>query len=147
MFGAAASETSNVKVINTENFERLVAKDTWLLEFYAPWCGHCKRLAPIYEQVATALNGEVHVAKCDATVDRGLAARFPVTGYPSIYLVNGSAVYDYDGSRNKESIVNFARKGWKKATPLSFFKSPFSIIGKVKGYLIATGLKLIDLHE
>ena len=71
-----------MKVIGSDNFDRLTAKGTWLVEFYAPWCGHCKRLAPTYEKVASSLEGTVHVAKCDATVERGLAARFPVAGYP-----------------------------------------------------------------
>lgn len=76
------SEQSNVRILSSSNFDRVTKKGTWLVEFYAPWCGHCKRLAPIYEKVANELKGEVHVAKCDATLERGLAARFPVSGYP-----------------------------------------------------------------
>jgi len=81
-FSTAQGAETHVKVVGSSNFDRLTSDGTWLLEFYAPWCGHCKRLAPIYEQVAVALNDKVHVAKCDATVERGLAARFPISGYP-----------------------------------------------------------------
>ncbi len=78
----SSSDASFVKVLSSENFDRLMGKGTWLVQFYAPWCGHCKRLAPVFEQVASELQNEVNVAKCDATVERGLAARFPVSGYP-----------------------------------------------------------------
>ena len=54
----------------------------------------------------------------------------------------------YDGARTKEAITAFARTGWaNKGTPLGFLQSPFSAIGKSKGYLIATGALLLDAHE
>ena len=42
-------------------------EDTWFIEFYAPWCGHCKRFAPQYEELAKNLEGKIYVAKIDAT--------------------------------------------------------------------------------
>jgi len=60
------------------------SKDSWFVEFYAPWCGHCKKLEPEWNKLASDLNGYVKVAKVDATVNTNLAQRFGVTGYPSI---------------------------------------------------------------
>lgn len=55
-------------------------------EFYAPWCGHCKALAPAYEQVAQSFVGEdsVVIANLDATESRDVASKYDIQGYPSI---------------------------------------------------------------
>jgi len=60
-----------VKIIVGKNFDDLVInndKDV-LVEFYAPWCGHCKQLAPIYDELAAklAVNPNLVIAKCDST--------------------------------------------------------------------------------
>lgn len=55
-------------MLSGASFADAVSEGVWLLEFYAPWCGHCKRLEPIYEEVATLLQGDVHVGKVDATL-------------------------------------------------------------------------------
>lgn len=47
----------------------LDSKDIWFIEFYAPWCGHCKALAPEWDSAAAALNGQVKFGKVDATVE------------------------------------------------------------------------------
>jgi protein disulfide-isomerase A6 len=62
----------------------LRSKDIWLVEFYAPWCGHCKSLEPEWNIAASKLKGQVRLGKVDATVETGLAQRFGVKGYPTI---------------------------------------------------------------
>ena len=61
-----------------------MSKDIWFLEFYAPWCGHCKKLEPIWNEFAAKIGGQVKVGKVDATVETELAKRFGVRGYPQI---------------------------------------------------------------
>jgi len=59
---------SEVVVLTDKNFDELTKSRDWLLEFYAPWCGHCKKLTPIYETVATVLKAKgIGVAKIDCT--------------------------------------------------------------------------------
>ncbi len=81
----------DVVVLDGSNFDELVlgSRDIWLVEFYAPWCGHCKKLEPEWNEAASKLRGQVKMGKVDATVETALASRFGVRGYPTI------KVFDY----------------------------------------------------
>ena len=78
--------------LNESNFEHLTQINTgattgdWFIKFYAPWCGHCKRLAPTWEEVATELKGEVNVAKVDVTQNRALGKQYGIKGFPTLLL-------------------------------------------------------------
>ena len=80
----------DVVVLDASNFDELVlkSKDIWFVEFYAPWCGHCKKLEPEWNEAALKLKGQVKLGKVDATVESGLAQRFGVSGYPTIKFWN-----------------------------------------------------------
>ncbi|CAK8998190.1 Thioredoxin domain-containing protein (Membrane protein 23) (mp23) [Durusdinium trenchii] len=80
--------------------------------FYAPWCGHCKRLVPVWEQLAQKLRGQIAVAKVDATSEEGLANEFDVTGFPTLVLVASGKRYGYRGARNVEALADFALGGF-----------------------------------
>lgn len=55
-----------------------------LVEFFAPWCGHCKSLAPNFAKAATALKGTAKLASVDCTVEKDLCSRFGVQGFPTL---------------------------------------------------------------
>nr|CAA68777.1 unnamed protein product [Mus musculus] len=107
-------EENGVWVLNDGNFDNFVAdKDTVLLEFYAPWCGHCKQFAPEYEKIASTLKDNdppIAVAKIDATSASMLASKFDVSGYPTIKILKKGQAVDYDGSRTQEEIVAKVRE-------------------------------------
>lgn len=101
--------------LTDENFDRLVLKseDMWIIEFYAPWCGHCKKLAPQWEEAATELKGKVKVGALDATVHTLKAAQYGIEGYPSIkYFPVGKKdpdqILDYNGGRTSNNVINWA---------------------------------------
>jgi protein disulfide-isomerase A6 len=108
------SNKSNVVELTEANFNALVmeSNEQWLVEFYAPWCGHCQKLAPEWESAAKRLAGDgVKLGAVDATVHGQLAAKYGVSGYPTIKLFPAGpkgAPKDYRGAREADAIVDFA---------------------------------------
>uniref|UniRef100_A0A8C6M4H7 protein disulfide-isomerase n=1 Tax=Nothobranchius furzeri TaxID=105023 RepID=A0A8C6M4H7_NOTFU len=81
--------------------------------FYAPWCGYCKKLEPIWFDVGAELKSSgspVRVGKMDATAYSGMASEFGVRGYPTIKLLKGDLAFSYKGPRTKDDIVEFANR-------------------------------------
>jgi len=102
-----------VTVIVAKTFDEIVndpTKDV-LVEFYAPWCGHCKQLAPIYEEIGTVLKSvkSIVIAKIDATAN-DVSPKLGIKGFPTLKFFpanNKQTPIDYEGDRTKEGIINF----------------------------------------
>jgi len=102
-----------VKVAVAKNFDELVTnseKDV-LVEFYAPWCGHCKKLTPIYDELGQKMADEaVEIVKMDATAN-DVPAGFDVRGFPTIFWVKkGEKPVSYQGGREVDDFVKYIAK-------------------------------------
>ena len=83
---ALYSKNSGVVDLNPNNFDHRVkdSQGVWIVEFYAPWCGHCKNLAPEYQKAAKALAGIVNVGAVDCDEHKSLCGQYQVQGFPTI---------------------------------------------------------------
>ena len=111
------------------------------IEFYAPWCSHCQDFRPTWEDVAMHFHHQpekkVKVGKIDGDSERALSSRFAVKAYPSFFLVDGYTVYEYDGSRSKQNLVDFAEGGYRKTSSIPFLSSPMGPFGLCQGAFLA----------
>lgn len=112
----APAVEDGVYVLTDSNFNDFVSSKAFVLvEFYAPWCGHCKKLTPEYAKAATTLAGEnsaAVLAKVDATEQKELASRFSIQGFPTLKFFTGSLEnpVDFNGGRTDKEIVNWIKK-------------------------------------
>lgn len=107
------SDNGPVVKLTQQNFKELVLNDKngmWLVEFYAPWCGHCKNLAPSWELAAKQLKGVVNVGAVDMTTDENVGRPYNIQGFPTLKFFGNSkdSPIAYEGGRDADSIRTWA---------------------------------------
>jgi protein disulfide-isomerase A6 len=127
----AVAAKSAVLDLIPKNFDQVVLKSgkPTLVEFFAPWCGHCKNLAPVYEELALSFDyakDKVQIAKVDADAEKDLGKRFGIQGFPTLKWFDGKSdkPVDYNGGRDIDALSSFITqktgvKPKKKAAPPS----------------------------
>ena len=113
--GGLYTKSSPVQQLDPRTYEKTIARSNYtsIVEFYAPWCGHCKNLKPAYEKAATSLSGLANVAavNCDEDSNKPLCGQMGVQGFPTLKIVKPArkkggkpGVEDYNGERSARGI-------------------------------------------
>jgi len=128
---------AHVVELNPENFDKIVLDPgkNVLVEFYAPWCGHCKALKPQYEKVAKAFKDskDVVIAALDADTHRDIAQKYGISGFPTIKFFPATSkkqVVEYDLGRSAEDFVRFINS--HAGTDLDVGGMPSSAASRIK---------------
>merc|ERR1712130_499681 len=97
--------------LTNENIEEFIKSNNVLVEFYAPWCSHCKNFAPIYQELGMLVSNskratDVKIAKVDASKYSDLVPKFKIQGFPSLKLFMKSEEFvNFQGMRSVEQIL------------------------------------------
>lgn len=147
---------ADVPSLTDNNFKDFMKKnDKVLVEFYAPWCGHCKNLEPEYHAAGAEINDNdgipAKIVQVDATENQDTAGQYDVQGYPSLkWFEDGKVAEDYDGPRDSAGIISWVKGrvlptvskiSGKKAADFGKNAS-FAVVAYVKG-----GSKKETLYE
>ncbi|CAK9139128.1 unnamed protein product [Ilex paraguariensis] len=116
----SSTSADDVVVLTEDNFEKEVGQDRGaLVEFYAPWCGHCKKLAPDYEKLGASFKKakSVLIGKVDCDEHKSLCSKYGVSGYPTIqWFPKGSLEpKKYESSRTAEALAEFVNNEGEEA--------------------------------
>ncbi|CAH1790318.1 unnamed protein product [Owenia fusiformis] len=116
---------SKVATLNWQKFSNdiLESRDPWVVDFYAPWCGHCQVFAPEFERVAESLDGKVHAGKVNCDAEQWLCQQAGIGAYPSVRYYPGSMregwqqdMYGEDiNSQDGNYIIKLLKSKWKQS--------------------------------
>lgn len=119
--GSRGSSQNAVVDLKESNFAQQVynSKSVWMIEFFAPWCGHCKRLQPEWENASGKLKGAVNLGKVNCDEQQSLCQQFGVRGYPTIKFfkpgsTGPSSAEEYQGPREEAGIINYGMELFSK---------------------------------
>jgi protein disulfide-isomerase-like protein len=133
VFYCAAAAAPAIE-LNDANFEDLVLKkksEMWLVMFYAPWCGHCKHLKPIFDEAAPkARSYGMRMGKMDATANAIIPKQYDVKGYPTLLYYRKNEPQKYAAARDLEGFIEFAKV--MKKSPVVDVKNQHSLDAMTK---------------
>lgn len=97
---------NQIKHLDDSNFDSTIQDGVTLVDFYADWCGPCRMIAPIIEEIATEMSGKVTVAKLDIESAQNTTAKLNVTSIPTIIIFKGGEeVNRVVGVRDKNALM------------------------------------------
>src|SRR5882762_1616548 len=111
--GSGEPMSQNVVTLTNANFESEVKKagTPILVDFWAEWCGPCRMVAPVLEQIADELVGKVRIGKVNVDEENGLAGRYGIQSIPTLLLFKDGRVVDqFIGATSRDVLVKMLQK-------------------------------------
>ncbi|MHB1393142.1 MAG: thioredoxin [Clostridia bacterium] len=105
--------SKNIQIVNQQNFDNEVLKSDKpvLVDFWAAWCGPCRMVSPVIDQLADEYEGKLKIAKVNVDENPELAGRYDIMSIPSVFLFNnGSKVDGVIGARPKQIFEDMLKK-------------------------------------
>jgi len=105
--------SKNIKIVDRNNFNNEVLRSDRpvLVEFWAAWCGPCRMVAPVIDQLADEYEGKLEVAKVNVDENPELAGKYDIMSIPSVFMFNnGNKVGEIIGARPKQVFVDMLRR-------------------------------------
>jgi thioredoxin 1 len=97
--------SNHLKYLDDDNFDSEISNGVTLVDFYADWCGPCRMMTPIVDELAEELKGKAKIAKLDIEVSQKITSNFNVTSIPTLILFkDGQEIQRIIGVRDKETL-------------------------------------------
>ena len=104
----------SVKHLNSENFDSETSKGVALIDFWAEWCGPCKMLGPVLEEVAKEVGNDAVIGKINVDEAQELAMKYAVRSIPAIFILkDGKTIQQFIGIQSKQVLVNALKDALK----------------------------------
>lgn len=101
-----AADHAKIKILNSKNFKNQVGKGIVMVDFWAPWCGPCKMMAPVLNDIAETDSDKVTVTKVNVDKEQALAQQFKIRSIPTLILFkNGKEIKRYAGIKTKNFLL------------------------------------------
>ncbi|KAJ3865039.1 protein disulfide isomerase [Lentinula novae-zelandiae] len=107
---ANPNPSGSVLVLDESNFQSTIEEGPVFVKFFAPWCGHCKKLAPTWKKLAQSMQHKLTVAEVDCESHKALCKENNIGGFPTLVYIADSSHTEYGGGRKLEQLEEFAEK-------------------------------------
>ncbi|XP_067118624.1 thioredoxin domain-containing protein 5 [Centruroides vittatus] len=137
---------NDVVRLTDDTFHKFVERGTHFVKFYAPWCGHCQKLVPVWKELANSLkfDGSIKISEIDCTAHRTACGEFEVKAYPTLlWIVDGKKVEKYEGSRTHEDLKLYVSKMKER----EFGSNKDSVEGAIPESVSRPEMAIIQLTE
>lgn len=102
----SVTNSDKILVLNNKSFRNAIRSGTVLVDFWAPWCGPCKMMAPVLNEVAEEMDGQVRVGKLNVDHNQPVAQKYKVRNIPTMILFrDGKEVDRYVGVKSKKALI------------------------------------------